>query len=57
MPMDDSEIEYSDLTETKKLFKRVANISCHWTLSKEELNKITFAISNFNKWNTNQNKV
>ncbi|MAV65404.1 MAG: hypothetical protein CMG00_09465 [Candidatus Marinimicrobia bacterium] len=57
MPMDDSEIECSDLTETKKLYKRVANISCHWTLSKEELDKITFAISNFNKWDTDQNKV
>ena len=57
MPMDDSEIEYSDLTETKKLFKLIANIPCHWTLSKEELDKIIFAIINFNKWNAGLNKV
>tara|TARA_B100000780_G_C21117819_1_gene452429 strand:- start:560 stop:1801 length:1242 start_codon:yes stop_codon:yes gene_type:complete len=57
MPMDDSEVDHSDLTETKKLFKLVANIPCHWTLSKEELDKIIFAIINFDKWNAGLNKV
>ena len=57
MPIEEIDEEYFELVKTKKLFKSIANIPCHWTLSSKELDKITFAITNFSNWVGNKNKA